>query len=67
MGKYKRKFKKVGQAYDVGNIVHAIIRGEWLYFNNKPMSPAWLQNWSIRQIQVAARNMQLFYAERTED
>lgn len=62
----RHKFRP-GRTFDAMDAVGAILKGQYLYVNHKPMHPGWMQNWSIRQIEVASARGQLRQAVDNED
>ena len=55
----KNKYRKGGRVYWLTILVRGIEDGDWFYFNDKPMSPHFLTNWSLHQLQCAVKRGQI--------
>ena len=51
-----RKYTPGEQITKVTDAVDAILVGRYLYVNGRPQHPGWMQNWSVRQLDVACRS-----------
>ena len=43
-------------------VFQLLLQREWLFFQDKPMHPSWVLNWSVRTIEVHARNGRISWA-----
>lgn len=50
-----RKFVPGNHLRDIVEVATAIHCGSWIMYRDKPMHPAMIRNWSILQIESAAR------------
>jgi hypothetical protein len=60
----KRRKYRPGRMVNGLEAAELILNGRFLYFNDKPMHHGWMQNWSLRQLEVAGSLGRLRVAER---
>lgn len=54
-----RKYTPGDPITNVADAVMAILMGRYMYVNGRPQHPGWMQNWSVRQLDVTCRSGQL--------
>lgn len=45
----------------------SLFKGQWFYFNHKPLHPSFILGWSIRQLYYAVAHGRIYFAEENKE
>lgn len=58
----QHRFRKGSVITEPIVVFQLLLQREWLFFQDKPMHPSWLLNWSVCTVEVHVRNRRISWA-----
>jgi len=63
----KKKTKRGAVIETTGELIDAMLRGEWVYFGDRAYSPGWVQSWHFGLVVSYVKRGMLFRAMTFDD